>query len=306
MKITDGISFDENIKTAVTIGKFDGVHIGHQKLLKETYSFKEKRLVPVALTFDINFEYILDRSDSRNMFEKMGIEILVEYPFDDKTKNMNPEEFFEYIIVGKLHAGAVVVGNDFRFGHNRSGDIDTLKKLGEKYGVVIDIVEKEKLDGEVVSSTRIRNELSNGNIQLVNRLLGREYSVTGEVIYGNQLGRTLNMPTINLGFDCKRIVPPRGVYASLVNYDGKIYGGVTNVGFKPTAPGISNLGVETFIFDFDKMIYGETVTVKLLDYQRKERKFESLDELKEQMVIDVHKAKETVKKYEQNILQSEV
>lgn len=302
MEIINEAKLSEGIVTAVTIGKFDGVHIGHQKLLWNTVRYISEGYVPTVLTFDINGTHIMDITETRDIFKKMGIEILVESPFTEEIKNMNPEQFFLGFLINKLHAKAVIVGDDFRFGCNRIGNTDTLLELGKKYDVKIDIIKKEELDGITVSSTRIRDCIDKGDFYNVSRLLGRNYSISGEVKYGNQLGRTIGIPTVNISFEKDRIVPPKGVYASRLHYDNEVYDSITNIGVKPTVSGGSDLGVETYIFDFDKMIYGEPVTVELIDYQRCECRFADINELKKQMYKDISRAKETLSLYGAGVL----
>lgn len=291
MQITDKPNIDGNKYLAVTIGKFDGIHVGHELLLSKVVAKEKEGLIPAALTFDMSEKHIYSDNERISLFEKNGIDILIAYRFDDKLKNMSSEEFVKKILVDGLHAKYVCAGDDFRFGRNREGDAEVLKILGIKYGIEVEIVERKKYDGDIISSSRVRTELEKGAVDKAACLLGRYYSVTGEVVYGNQIGRTIGFPTVNQKVSDEKSMPANGVYATRVVWNGKIYPSITNVGVKPTIEGKNELGVETYIFDFDKKLYGETITVEFIGFIRKEQKFESLDELKRQIEEDKEKAK---------------
>ena len=299
MEIIHGKEFCIDKPVAVTIGKYEAIHKGHQILIQHTEKYKEKGLYPVVFTFDVHpnvrfddeaVKLIYNNTEKENILSEHNIEYLIEYPFDDTIINMSPREFFEEILVNKLNAKAVIVGEEFRFGNKRSGDVSTLKSLGEEHNVIIDVVEKQCVEEHKISSSEIREVILKGNMEFATKLLGRPYSITGEVVHGKKLGRTIGMPTINIVPDSLKIIPPRGVYTSKIKIDDKIYGGVSNIGVKPTVDGTGLLGLETYIFDFDADVYGKTVTVELLHFQREEKRFADIEILREQMNKDKEEA----------------
>ena len=319
MQIIKDRLFSINKPSVVTIGKFDGIHIGHRKLISEAVKAGKSEYCSVVFTFDMSpsdffntaQKMIYTNEEKEMILFECDVDYVIEYPFDSHIANMTPEEFVQELLVKKLNASKVIVGNDFHFGKNRSGNPEILKNLSEKYGIEAVILSKECINNTEVSSSLIRECLSEGKLEEANEMLSRPYSISGTVISGNKLGRTLDMPTINLKPAENKLLPPNGVYTSLVIYDNKTYAGVTNIGHKPTAPGVNALGVETYIMDFDKDIYGEQVTVMLLHHQRPEKKFSSLDELTVQMKKDKELAKENIeniihRSFRDGFLQSEI
>ncbi len=302
MKIVKELDNRFTKPSAVTIGKFDGLHIGHRKLIGRTLNYKQNNYGSVVFTFDISDlgnmhtegkKYIYTAEEKRIMISESGIDILVECPFNNRLMHMSPEEFFTDILIDKLNVKVIIVGEDFRFGYKRKGDTDILRRLCNEYGIALEVIKKECIMGREIGSTFIRAELLKGNIEIVNNMLGSPYMIYGTVEYGRQLGRTLDMPTVNIPVPSSKLIPPNGVYASLVKYKDRIYKGVTNIGVKPTIEGIRSVGAETYIFDFDDNIYGEDIVIGLLGFRRKEMKFGNISELKEQM----HRDKEDAFKY---------
>lgn len=202
---------------------------------------------------------------------------------------MTPETFIREMLVERMDAKLICVGEDFHFGKERRGDVGMLSEYAVQYGYELCVFPKIKEDGEVISSTRIRRELARGRIEKANRLLGDPYFVRGEVVHGNALGRTIGMPTANLLPGKQKLLPAYGVYATRVEVDGKIYGGVTNVGVKPTI-GADRANVETTLLHFDGDLYGKQIAVYFLEFLRPEQRFDSLEELKAQMSRDKAKA----------------
>lgn len=280
-----------SVQSAVTIGKFDGIHIGHRKLLDRISECRKDGLIPVAVALVMDGRHIYTSHEIRPLFEENGVEVLVEYGFDYRMRNMSPEQFVKEILAERLNARFVCVGDDFRFGRNREGDTLELARLGRKYGIETEIVEREKIDGSIVSSTRIRAMLDEGDVSGVSRLLGRYYYLSGTVVHGRKLGRTMGFPTVNLEVPEDKYIPVNGVYASYVTHGDRRYASVTNIGVKPTVEGYNKTGVETYIFDFDSQIYGEEIKVELVDFLRKEMKFDSLGVLKVQIEADKDKAR---------------
>lgn len=282
--------------SAVTLGKFDGVHIGHQKLISIVEEeAKRQNLLAAAFTFDRiplsicpqkQQHFITTNSERRQIMEELGLDVEIEYPFTEELMNTEPEKFIQNIIVDRLRARFVVVGTDYRFGKGRAGDAKMLVEKGPEYGFNAIVVEKERYQDREISSTYIREELILGHMETVNVLLGRPYAVRGVVCPGNQLGRQLLIPTMNIYPQESKLLPPNGVYASVTVMDGRSYYGVTNLGVKPTVNDKPGINVETHLFDFEGDVYGQQIEVKLLHFLRPEMKFESVEALKKQMESD--------------------
>lgn len=288
MEIIKGLDFKiEN--SAVSLGKFDGFHRGHRLLLDRI--LEPPKLYATVFTFDgiLNGKQIYLEEEKRSLLERLGVEREVLFPFSEKTRSMTPETFIREMLVERMDAKLICVGEDFHFGKDRRGDVDMLSKYAPQYGYELCVFPKIKEDGEVISSTRIRGELAQGRIEKANRLLGDPYFVRGEVVHGNALGRTIGMPTANLLPGKQKLLPAYGVYATRVEADGKVYGGVTNVGVKPTI-GADRANVETTLLHFDGDLYGKQITVYFLEFLRPEQRFDSLEELKAQMSRDKAKA----------------
>lgn len=304
--IKNTLDFHVDQPSVITFGKFDGLHRGHEFLMdrqKEQSSINGyKRIV---FTFDIPpktkvlgdaSKVITTNDEKQYIFEKDGVDYLIECPFTKEVMCMEPEEFVS-MIVSRLNVKCIVVGDDFRFGHNRAGDHELLLKLAPKYGYELIVVDKLKDNGRNISSTYIREEVARGNIKKANSLLGYPYFIMGRVVHGKQLGRTIGIPTINMLPGAEKILPPFGVYASKVNVSDKWYLGITNIGRKPTIEGENPVGVETYIIDFSQDVYDYVVTIELYDFLRPEKKFDSIEELKEQISGDIVK----VIKYYRNV-----
>lgn len=295
MKYINSDDFKLN-NTVVTLGKFDGFHIGHMRLVDELERCK-KDFNTVVFTFDtsplkytgIDNSEILSKNERMNMYEKLKMDIVIEYPFDEELMHMSPENFVKNVIKDKLDAKKVIVGRDFRFGHKRAGDIRLLEKMSGMNGYELVVVDKVKYHEEDVSSTRIKSEILAGNIKDVNEMLGYIYPICSKVVSGKKIGRTLGFPTINQAVPAGKVIPPNGVYASKVLIDGTMYIGVTNIGCKPTVKDDNDINVETYIFDFDEDIYGKKVCTMLYSYIRNEKQFENLEMLREQINKDKNK-----------------
>lgn len=293
--------FELNKCCAVTLGKFDGLHLGHQKLIGIVREkAKQEDLLAVLFTFDSlplsicpqkYQHFISTNSERRALCENYGIDVEIEYPFTTEFMNMEPEEFIQKIIIEKLHAKYVVIGTDFRFGKGRAGDADTLVEACEKYDFTTIVVEKEKYQDKEISSTFARDELKLGHMETVNILLNRPYSVSGVVSKGNQFGRKLEFPTVNLYPTEYKLLPPNGVYATRIIIDDEKFYGVTNLGVKPTVSDASDISVETHIFDYSRDVYGKKIEVEFMHFLRPEMKFDDVEALKKQMTIDTEFAK---------------
>lgn len=285
------------VPTVVTIGKFDGRHRGHQKLLRQMLKLKAEKgyqtavftfaVPPSAFLSGINQKMITTNYERRQNLEKIGIDYLVEYPFSAEISHMPAEEFVERILVGQMNARAIVVGTDCGFGYRRAGNARLLKQLSEVYGYELSVIRKAKDDDRDISSTYVREELDAGNIEKANKLLGEPYAIHGIVVHGNHIGGPLlGFPTANLIPPEEKYLPPFGVYVSKILVEGKEYGGISNIGRKPTIDGENPVGVETFIFGIDRDIYGSVIEVQLLHFVRPEQKFDGLEALKEQIERD--------------------
>lgn len=287
--------------SAVALGKFEGIHLGHQLLLNELKKQKDKGYESVVFTFDMppraaiigdkKYSQIFTKAERRLFLERQGMDVMLEHPFTKDFAALTPEEFIEEVLVKKVDAKVVVVGSDFHFGKKRSGNLSHLKKGAEKFGYELIVKEKVQDQGKDISSTRIRELIEYGKMEDATRLLGRHYSVYGEVVHGKALGRTIKIPTINQVVEEMKLIPPNGVYISLVHIGDKVYQGVTNIGIKPTVESERIKGVETHIFDFEGDLYGQMVEVELLHFHRAEVRFNSVEELKAQMQDDISYAK---------------
>lgn len=281
---------------AAAIGKFDGIHRGHQKLLDNILKEKQKGLLAAVFTFDPSPAVFFGRAESkslttreekRRIFEKLGIDVLIEFPLTSESAAMLPERFLEEILIGRMKAAYVAAGMDVSFGERGRGGRDMLLDYGKRAGFQVEIIDKICENGTEISSSLIRQELERGNMERVTELIGFPYSVTGIVVHGKRLGRTLGMPTVNLLPPKDKLLPPNGVYFSNVSYQGGHYRSISNIGCKPTVSEEKVLGVETYLYDFAEDIYGREITVKLLGFKRPEMKFDDVGQLREQMQKDI-------------------
>lgn len=294
MECVEGTTeFNMEGNCAVTLGKFDSLHRGHHRLIRRVKQLQREGYKGVVFTLNSNkSEIFLTVEERRKLIEKQGISCLIECPFVPEISHMEPEEFVEKILVGQLHAKYLVVGTDFNFGYQRKGNCELLLNLQSKYGFQVEIVHKKQHMGRDISSTYVKEELKKGNMGVVNELLGRPYGIIGEVMHGRKIGRTLGMPTTNLIPAKEKLLPPNGVYAAKAVIDGVPYPGITNIGYKPSVGADTFRGVETYIFDFDRELYGSRIEILLYTFERPELKFDSLDKLKEAMYRDIEFGKE--------------
>lgn len=283
-------------KSAVSLGKFDGIHLGHRLLLDEI--LKHTEFVPTVFTFetnDITGRLIYSWREKQIVLKDTGIKRTVLFPFNSETKNMSPEDFIEKFLVEKMDARFICVGNDFHFGKDRRGSAGMLKAYASKYGYQIKIFNKLSSEDGIISSTLIREKIEKGDIKDANKLLGRTYFIEGTVVHGNALGRRLDMPTANIFPETQKVLLPSGVYATTLVLDGKRYPAVTNIGRKPTV-GSDRTVVETCILDFKKDIYGQSIIVEFHEFLRPEKKFPDIEYLKNQMERDKRYSAELLKK----------
>lgn len=284
--------------TAVTLGKFDGLHRGHRKLIGRVTAQREKGLESVVVTIwpDPKGKALLTKGEKKELLRSLGVDWWMDCPFLPQISRMEPEDFVRRILAGRLRARYIAVGSDFRFGYQRKGDWRLLKELQKELDYELEVVEKERLGDREISSSYVKEALERGDMELVNSLLGCPYMVQGEVLHGRRIGRTLGMPTTNLIPSVGKLLPPNGVYATKTvllkdagqeGADGcQTYCGITNVGYKPTV-GEYFRGVETYLFDFDQDLYGRMIGVQFYAFERPEQKFADLEKLKEQMHRDI-------------------
>ena len=282
--------------TAVAIGKFDGLHLGHRKLLQEILKQKEDGLKAVVFTFDPSPEIFFGMNPSRELstneekrrlFEEIGIDILVEFPFNKETAATSPEDFVIDILVKRMNAKYVAAGTDLSFGAKGKGNFALMSSLAHHLGFEAHKIDKIERNGKVISSTLIRSLVEKGEMEEAAACLGAPYRITGKIVHGRALGRRIGIPTLNQIPPSDKLLPPFGVYYSEVRADGKVYKGMTNIGTKPTVTQEMKVTVETYLYDFSGDLYGETAEVGLLTFRRPERRFSGVEELKKTMEEDI-------------------
>ena len=302
MKLFHSISdFNCNKKTVVTLGTFDGVHLGHQKIINRLLnSVSHDDLETVVLTFsqhprtvlyaDDKIKLLNTNEEKISLLEKKGIDNLIIHPFDMAFYELSGEEFVKNILVDKLNIQKIIIGYDHRFGKNRSSDIHDLIYFGKKYHFDVEQISAKEIDEISISSTKIRNAILMGDIALANQYLGYNYLFSGKVIRGNQLGRQIGFPTANIYVENKyKIIPKNGVYIVEVFFNEKSFNGIMNIGLKPTIGG-KNISIEVNIFNFDQDIYNQKISISVLEFIRSEIKFNNIEQLINQIKIDVIKA----------------
>jgi riboflavin kinase/FMN adenylyltransferase len=302
-----------NEKTSVALGNFDGIHIGHREIFRAALdAAKDHDLKSLCFTFSNHpFNFILRRDDGDPdavklicteeekiaLIEEMGFDILVNVPFDEKIMTMHAHDFFSGIVKDKLNAGYVYVGFNYTYGARAMGKPDTLRAECEAAGMGVSIHDAVIVDGEVVSSTLIREMISTGNMEMTAKLLGRPYSFSGTVAHGKRLGSRMGIPTINIPAPARQMLPPNGVYFSRIQIEDHIYNSVSNIGVNPTVSDDSKQKViETNIFDFDEDAYGKDIIVYFDHFSRGERKFRNKEELFAQIARDCENARNYRKK----------
>ena len=299
-------------RAAVTIGNFDGVHLGHQILFSEVVSraYRNKG-TSVAVTFephplkvvrpDIGLKLISTLEQKKELIALANIDVLIILPFTREFANTPAETFVDQVLLKAIGVRDLVVGYDYAFGKSRQGDIPFLKEQGKAKGFTVSVVEPYYVEGMLASSTKIRELVGLGKMKDVKKLLGRYYQIRGEVKMGQQRGGPLlGFPTANLAIAEEDLCPRLGVYVTQVIYDGKCYGGVLNIGYNPTFAG-SGLSAETHIFDFNQDIYGKPIKINLLRFLREEKKFSGPGELAAQIALDVADAKKVLAEAQKEI-----
>lgn len=308
MKIVNSIkSFSANKPTIVTIGTFDGVHLGHKKILEQIVeNAHSQNCESLVLTFfphprtilqaDSEMKQLNTLAEKTNLLSALGIDNLVIHAFDAAFSRLTAEEFVKQVLVDTFKIKKIIIGHDHRFGRNRTANIDDLIEFGNKFGFEVEEISAKEINEVSISSTKIRNALTEGNIELANNYLGYYYSLTGIVSKGKQLGRTIGFPTANIKIvEEYKLIPQNGVYIVQSNLDGIMYHGMMNIGTRPTVDGTTQT-IEIHFFDFQKELYNQKITISLLHRMRSEQKFESVDALKKQLDKDKITALAIIKK----------
>ncbi|MBQ9708500.1 MAG: bifunctional riboflavin kinase/FAD synthetase [Firmicutes bacterium] len=297
MIIFDSLESINNIdETVIALGNFDGVHKGHQEIISKTVSSaKAADLKSAVFTFSNHTRTLVAGARSvkniqyphekARVIESLGVDYLFDIPFTKEIMQMSPQEFIDRILVGKMRIREAYCGFNYTFGHKASGSPEVLMHEGLKRGFGIHVQEAYTIDGIVVSSTYIREQIAKGHMEECNKFLGREYYIGGEVIQGNKIGRTIGFPTCNISADSSMAIPPNGVYITHTKLGGKMLPSITNIGVKPTV-GEYDRNIETHIFGFSDDVYGEHIDVSFVKQLRPEMKFDSLEGLKEQIEKD--------------------
>jgi riboflavin kinase / FMN adenylyltransferase len=300
VQIHYGLDKFDAVRPVITIGTFDGVHLGHQEVIKKLLKIRsESSGESVILTFFPHPRLVVDsKKDSLRLLttqeekiailQKSGIDHLVIYPFTKEFSKLSYDEFVKDILVDKIHLNYLVIGYDHRFGQHRQGDYNSLKELSLEFGFKIDRLDELTLENIVVSSTKIRKALDEGDVRKANQFLGYKYILMGKVVEGIQLGRKLGFPTANIEtYDKHKLIPRDGVYAVKAELRGKNYEGMLNIGIRPTVnSNVEDRSIEVHLFDFNEDIYKSDITLYFEERIRDEEKFPGLEELRRQMIKD--------------------
>lgn len=298
--------------TILTIGTFDGVHEGHQKLLTRLKDLKSKfGLNTVILTFSPHPRKVLfpeqkdlklltTTTEKLDLLEKFGVDVAVVYPFTKEFAQIDAEFYISEVLKKSLKVKHIIIGYDHKFGKNREGDINTLRAFSKKYDYTVEEISALDINSIAVSSSKIRQAIDNGNIKLANAFLGYPYSLSGKVVGGKQLGKTIGFPTANIKVEEEeKLIPKIGVYFVEIDFNGEKYYGMLNIGKNPTTDTDNLVKIEVNIFNFDKAIYDETLNIKFIEYLRDEIKFNSVEELTEQLKRDKKNCLDLIKQLKQ-------
>jgi len=304
-EITDITTFTTQQPTVLTIGTFDGVHLGHQKIIERVVTTaRQEGLLATIFTFfphprmvvqhDKSLKLIHTLEEKKQLLQRLGVDLLVVQPFNEAFAQLTAEEFVSTILVQHLNVKKVIIGYDHRFGRNRTANINDMRLFGEKYGFAVEEISVQEVDEVSVSSTKIREALNKGDVTTAEHYLGTPYSLTGTVIHGLKLGRTLGYPTANIQVtEDYKLIPKDGVYA-VYSYIGerKVYG-MMSIGKNPTIEG-KGASIEVYFFDFNGDLYDRELTIYFLKYLREERKFSSVALLKKQLQDDETTARKAI------------
>lgn len=302
-------TFSSHKKTVVTIGTFDGVHLGHRKIINRLTSIaQEKDLESALLTFFPHPRMVLQQSndlklintieEKKELLTETGLNHLIIEPFTLEFSRFTAQEYVEEYLIKYLNTAVVIVGYDHRFGRNRKANIENLKLFSKEYGFEVIEISKQDIDDVAISSTKIRTSILMGDIDLANKYLTKPFGLSGEVVKGKQIGKTLGYPTANLHIEeAYKIIPKEGVYVVKTKIDQTLYFGMMNIGHNPTVSDGNNKTVETYFFDFEGDLYGKFIKIQMLHRIRDEKKFDSVDALKEAMKDDEIYSLNFIEKY---------
>lgn len=297
MKIYSNLQdFKSSRKTILTLGTFDGVHVGHRKIIEQlTQIAKANALESVVLTFfphprmvlqDADIKLLNTMDEKTALMAELGVDHFIIHPFDKEFSRLTAEEFVSEILVEKLQISKIIIGYDHRFGRNRNANIDDLIIFGAHYGFDVIQISAQEIEAVSVSSTKIRNALNEGQIALANQYLTQPYILSGTVETGRGIGKTIQFPTANLKIDSSfKLIPKNGVYAIQSFFNNQLLKGMMNIGTNPTVDG-THVSIEIHFFDFDLNIYGQSIQIQMLHFIREEQKFESLEALQNQLMRD--------------------
>ncbi|MFY0628909.1 MAG: bifunctional riboflavin kinase/FAD synthetase [Flavobacteriaceae bacterium] len=310
MKVIQSVSnFISDQNSMVTIGTFDGVHIGHQKILKKLITAaNEQGKKSVLLTFfphprmvlqeNVSIELLNTIQEKSDLLEKMGLDYLIIHPFSKEFSRLTALDFVRDILVNQLNTSQLIIGYDHHFGKNREGNINQLREYSSLYDFQVEEISAQDIDDVAVSSTKIRNALKEGKLKTANKYLGYEYMLNGLVVNGKKLGGTIGFPTANIHIEEDyKLIPKTGVYIIRANIYGNPYFGMMNIGFRPTVDG-KHQTIEVHIFDFDGDLYNQKLSVSLLYFLRDEQRFDSVDHL----IVQLKKDKESALNFLKNNL----
>ena len=302
------LEYKPSRESIVTIGTFDGVHIGHRKIITDMVAKgKKENLLTILLTFfphprmvlqkDSNIKMIDTINEKKNIFKKLGVEVLIIQPFTKDFSRMSAIKFTRDILVNSLKVSKLMIGYDHRFGRNREATVQTLKGFGLDYNFKVDEIPAQDIESISVSSTKVRNAIRSGDFKLVNKFLGRPFNLSGKIIKGDELGRKIGYPTANLKiFEKYKLKPQNGVYLVRTKLKKQIYFGMMNIGIRPTISAKNNQ-IETHLFNFNGNLYNHEMTLEILEKIRVEKKFESIEKLKIQLDIDKRHCQKLIPEY---------
>ena len=302
------LEYKPSRESIVTIGTFDGVHIGHRKIITDMVAKGEKEnLLSILLTFfphprmvlqkDSNIKMIDTINEKKNIFKKLGVEVLIIQPFTKDFSRMSAIKFTRDILVNSLKVSKLMIGYDHRFGRNREATVKTLKSFGLDYNFKVDEIPAQDIESISVSSTKVRKAIRSGDFKLVNKFLSRPFNLSGKIIKGDELGRKIGYPTANLKiFEKYKLKPQNGVYLTRTKLKKQTYFGMMNIGIRPTISAKNNQ-IETHLFDFNGNLYGHEMTLEILEKIREEKKFKSIEKLKIQLDIDKKHCQKLIPQY---------
>lgn len=302
------LEYKPSRESIVTIGTFDGVHIGHRKIITDMVAKGEKEnLLSILLTFfphprmvlqkDFNIKMIDTINEKKKIFKKLGVEVLIIQPFTTDFSRMSAIKFTRDILVNSLKVSKLMIGYDHRFGRNREATVKTLKSFGLDYNFKVDEIPAQDIESISVSSTKVRKAIRSGDFKLVNKFLSRPFNLSGKIIKGDELGRKIGYPTANLKiFEKYKLKPQNGVYLTRTKLKKQTYFGMMNIGIRPTISAKNNQ-IETHLFDFNGNLYGHEMTLEILEKIREEKKFKSIEKLKIQLDVDKKHCQKLIPQY---------